>query len=243
MDYENCRHLTVVGLHDTRPRSSSVASLFHFCCGFQSRTWRVTFSAGFLRVCPVHLHFLLASSCVMRSWLARAHRSLFLIFRGHRIFRMFHRQLMGLKAGFAFPSGILRSSSIPSVVDTMLPTYANLSTCFSSFPFRVVCSSSWLSSSTLTHSPVIVVFSVCRSVSLQVLLIVGHGAQVVDDVRVFQGHFERSLYLSLTQLCRLERNPIQYNERRSWVRGGSPAEHQFLPQRLLSVYHRGLPGM
>ena len=42
----------------------------------QCRAWHVTFSACFLRVCPVYLHFLLVISCVMESCLACAHRSL-----------------------------------------------------------------------------------------------------------------------------------------------------------------------
>ena len=78
---EDCRHLTVVGFHDTGPwtalvipdqlvpscfSSASVSRLqllrgrplFLFPCGFQVRAWRVVLDAGFLRVCPIQPHFL-----------------------------------------------------------------------------------------------------------------------------------------------------------------------------------------
>ena len=42
-----------------------------------------------------------------------------------------------LKACLAFPGRALMSSPVPPVTDAMLPRH--LSTCFSSFPFRVVC--------------------------------------------------------------------------------------------------------
>ena len=44
----------------------------------------MTFPTGFLRVCSIHLHFLLAIFQAVGSYLAHAHRSLFLIFCGHQ---------------------------------------------------------------------------------------------------------------------------------------------------------------
>ena len=59
--------------------------LFLFPYGFQVRAWRMVLDAGFLRVCPIHPHFLRSICLAIGSCPARSHRSSFWIFSCHRI--------------------------------------------------------------------------------------------------------------------------------------------------------------
>ena len=49
------------------------AGLFLFPCWFQVRAWRVVLDAGFLRVCPIQLHFLRSICLATGSCPARSH--------------------------------------------------------------------------------------------------------------------------------------------------------------------------
>ena len=59
--------------------------LFLFLCGFQVRAWHVVLDAGFLRMCPIQLHFFRSICLATGSYHARSHRSSFRIFTCHRI--------------------------------------------------------------------------------------------------------------------------------------------------------------
>ena len=56
--------------------------LFRFPCGFHLRLCFVTLSAGFLRVCPIHLHLLFLISRSIGCCLVFLHRTTFLIVLG-----------------------------------------------------------------------------------------------------------------------------------------------------------------
>ena len=117
MDCEDCRHMTVVILHDTGPwaalvildqlvpccfSSASVSRLqllrgrpvFFFPCGFQVRAWRVVLDAGFLKVCLIQPHFLRSICLATGSCPARSHRSSFRIFSCDWILQMRLRQVL-----------------------------------------------------------------------------------------------------------------------------------------------------
>ena len=56
-------------------------------CGFQSIASLVMSPLGFLRLCPIHLHFLLSSSDLMGTWFVLCHRVWLLIVSGQNIFK------------------------------------------------------------------------------------------------------------------------------------------------------------
>ena len=68
--------------------------LFLFPWGFQVRTCLVMQDAGFLRVCPIHPHFLLRICFVSDSCPARSHRSSFRILSCHRMLKIRLRQVL-----------------------------------------------------------------------------------------------------------------------------------------------------
>ena len=59
--------------------------LFLFRCRFQVRAWHVVLDAGFLRVCPIHPHFLRSICLTTGSCPTHSHRSSFQIFSCHWI--------------------------------------------------------------------------------------------------------------------------------------------------------------
>ena len=67
--------------------------LFLFPCRFQVRAWRVVLNAGFLRECPIQLHFLFRICFATGSCPARFHSS-FGIISGHRMLQMRRRKML-----------------------------------------------------------------------------------------------------------------------------------------------------
>src|SRR4029434_2116167 len=61
-------------------------------CGFHFRACGVMFVSGFLRVCPIQLHFLLRISMSIGSWLVLFHRSTLLILSFPQMFIILLRQ-------------------------------------------------------------------------------------------------------------------------------------------------------
>ena len=65
---------------------------FLFPCGFHVRACLVMLSFGFLRVWPIHFHFLIFMSSSIGLWLVLRHNSSFVILSGQWIWRIFLRQ-------------------------------------------------------------------------------------------------------------------------------------------------------
>nr|KAG5692619.1 hypothetical protein BaRGS_030047 [Batillaria attramentaria] len=77
---------------DTDETLSDFLAYFESTCGFHVMAWRVVLDAGFLRVCPIQLHFLRRICLATGSCPARSHSSSFRIFSGHRMLKMRLRQ-------------------------------------------------------------------------------------------------------------------------------------------------------
>ena len=63
-------------------------------CGFQSKACHMTLLVCFRRVCPIHVHFLLAISLLMPCWSVLLQISLFVVLSCHFVFRMYLRHLL-----------------------------------------------------------------------------------------------------------------------------------------------------
>ena len=81
-------------------------SLFHvflgfpFLCfpwGLQVRFWRLMLVGGFLRVCPIHLHFCFVISSFTSSSPVLCQRSLLLMVSGQKILDIFQRQQLNIR--------------------------------------------------------------------------------------------------------------------------------------------------
>ncbi len=84
-----------------------LARSFILCpCGFQSRAFLVTFSASFLRVCPIHPHFLLLMSFHIGPFCVLLHRSSFEITGGLHIPRIY-RSFLLTGAWILFPRDLV----------------------------------------------------------------------------------------------------------------------------------------
>ena len=68
--------------------------VFLFPCGFQSKACLMTLLVCFQRVCPIHVHFLLAISFLMLCWSVLLQISLFVVLSWHLVFRMYLRHLL-----------------------------------------------------------------------------------------------------------------------------------------------------
>jgi hypothetical protein len=63
----------------------------HFPCGFQSSPCLVMLFWSFLKVCPIHFHFLMLISLLIGICCVVSHNSLLLIVSGHHILNMLRR--------------------------------------------------------------------------------------------------------------------------------------------------------
>ena len=85
--------------------SSSIVLHRHVCFGclrfffpcmhrFHSKAWRVTFNVSFLRMCPIHCHFLLRIGIFIGFWLVLFHSSEFGTLLVHLNLRSCYRHLL-----------------------------------------------------------------------------------------------------------------------------------------------------